>query len=241
MITNKFNSLLVAMMMMAVALTASAQTNGQTNSPNNPPPAKKNSVSDELKQMDFSIGFSWRRAALGVNDKTAILNTAALRNQLNKTEDFGKGFNATASYNFSDKLGAKVDFSFNANARNLFVGNNNTKVLLRERLTTILGGVETKDNTKTRGLRPFAHALAGIAMARTRTPKVGCSTAFGANAVCPERLNDTNFGLAAAFGAGLDVKLSRGFALRLLQVDYMPMRLNGRTNHGMRMSAGIVF
>jgi hypothetical protein len=232
--TIKFYGWLMAALI-ALSVTAQAQTQ---------PQAKKNdnsSVADELKRMDFSIGFSWRRAAFGVNDKTAILNVVALRNQLNKTEDFGKGFTAAATYNFGKYVGAKVDFAFNANTRNLFVGSNNTRLLLRERLTTILGGIETKDNTKKRGFRPFAHALAGVALARTRTPQAACGAAFGANAACPARLNDTNFGLAAALGVGVDVKLSRGFALRLLQVDYLPMRINGRTNHGVRMSAGLVF
>ncbi len=227
---------LVLTCLLALAITGEAQTPAPS-----PAPAKKASVPAELKQMDFFIGFSWRRAALNVNNKAAILNTAALSNQLNNTEDFGKGFSAAGTYNFSDYLGAKMDLSFNANTRNLFVGGNNTKVLLKERLTTVLGGVEAKDNTKNKGLRPFAHALAGIALARTRTPKAACGAAFGANAACPDRLNDTNFGLAAAFGAGLDVKLSRGFALRLVQVDYIPLRINGRTNHGVRFSAGLVF
>ncbi len=216
--------------LITLAVTHNAQT---------PAPSPSSKVADEIKQMDFSVGFSWRRAALNVSDKTAILNTATLKNQLNKTEDFGKGFNVSATYNLNKALGVKADFGFNVNRRNLFNGAN--KADLRETLATFLVGAETKDNAKNRGLRPFAHALGGLAMARTRTPKAACGTTFGANAACPERLNDTNFGLAAAFGAGLDVKLSRGFALRLVQVDYMPMRINGRTNHGVRFSAGLVF
>lgn len=194
---------------------------------------------DEVKQMDFIVGFSWRRAALNVNDKIPVLNTTAIKSQLNKTEDFGKGFTAAATYNFSASAGVKVDFSYNVNRRNLFVGAN--KVELKERLATALLGVETKNNKQSRGLRPFAQALGGLAVGRTRTDKTPCAAAFGTATGCPERLNDTKVGLAAALGAGLDVKLSRQFALRLIQIDYTPVRLNGRTNHGVRFSSGLVF
>lgn len=76
-------------------------------------------------------------------------------------------------------------------------------------------------------LRPFGHALFGVTKETT-------SSGFSYSFLAPE----------VALGGGLDLNLSRRFALRLAQVDYEWQR-NPTSGlpapHGFRLSAGVVF
>ncbi len=55
----------------------------------------------------------------------------------------------------------------------------------------------------------------------------------------PRLLADTGFALAA--GGGLDINVSKRVAVRLFQIDYLPVRLNDEWTHNIRGQAGIVF
>ena len=47
-------------------------------------------------------------------------------------------------------------------------------------------------------------------------------------------------GFAAALGAGLDVRASDRFDLRVFHVDYNPTRFGGATQHNLRLGIGLV-
>lgn len=48
-------------------------------------------------------------------------------------------------------------------------------------------------------------------------------------------------GLAGAFGGGMDLRLSNRFDIRLIQIDYNPMKLFNGTQHNLRVGIGLVF
>ena len=76
---------------------------------------------------------------------------------------------------------------------------------------------------------PFVRVLFGASNVRTRATESGQSFSF----------SDTSF--AAAFGGGLDVRLSDRVAVRAVQLDYVRTRFFGETQNRGRLSAGLVF
>ncbi len=81
-------------------------------------------------------------------------------------------------------------------------------------------------------ITPFAHVLFGGARLHSETESNGIvDISFSGN--------DTAF--AAAAGGGLDVNLTKGIALRVIQAEYVFMRFGGQTQNNGRASVGIVF
>lgn len=79
---------------------------------------------------------------------------------------------------------------------------------------------------------PFAHALVGI----TNTRLV---SSLGGVDIVPDVARRTN--LAFGVGGGFDARWTRLFAIRAVQVDYIPTRLAGSWENQFRVSSGIVF
>lgn len=158
------------------------------------------------------------------------------------------GVNASAVFNFNRYIGAKGDFS--VNTRNVFPGfprpgNANTIDILRVRssLYNFLGGVQVKDNKKeaTR-FRPFGHVLVGAAVINSNIKdSVFDSSLCARPDVSCSAFDNTDAGLAAAVGGGLDIKLTRRLSIRAVQVDYNPTRLNNQTQHNVRLGVGLLF
>ena len=158
-----------------------------------------------------------------------------------------KGFEASITRNFNKYLGIKGDFS-------MYFDNSTGHVTLQlcsqgscttssqdtsveKRAFYFMVGPEIKWRNKTR-VTPFAHALFGIARSTAEL-----STA---SAIFTQSETNTRTGFAAAFGGGLDVRLSKRFSIRTM-ADYTATFLgdavpgsSGRQNH-VRLSLGIVF
>ena len=62
---------------------------------------------------------------------------------------------------------------------------------------------------------------------------------FGGVTFHSDRLSDT--GLAMAFGGGVDVNVSKRFAFRAIQFDYVPTHLFDTWEHNIRLGIGVVF
>ena len=107
----------------------------------------------------------------------------------------------------------------------------------RNTVSTFMGGIEVKDNASNNRVVPFGHALLGVMHVSTRV------RSFCRSGNCPApTLPDADFGdtgLSAAFGGGLDIKLSKAITLRAIQVDY-PIYSNGRVGNNLRFGAGII-
>ena len=87
-------------------------------------------------------------------------------------------------------------------------------------------------------ITPFAHALFGVS--RTHTEIESRSTSFESFS------SDNNTRFAMAIGGGLDVKLSKSLALRVIQADYVYKSLGFTrglfdTHHNFRAGVGLVF
>lgn len=76
----------------------------------------------------------------------------------------------------------------------------------------------------------FAHALIGVTTTRLVEMLPGGFY---------DAIRRTN--LAFGFGGGMDVRWTRSLAVRVLQADYVPSRLDGRWENYFRVSTGLVF
>lgn len=113
---------------------------------------------------------------------------------------------------------------------------------LRSSLYNVLGGVQIKDRESGSRLKPFAHALIGVAHARhairdCTDDDVGVIS-FTLPCVAEPRVSDT--GLAAALGGGIDIRLNKRLEFRAIQVDYNPTHTFDSTQHNIRIGVGIV-
>lgn len=120
-----------------------------------------------------------------------------------------------------------------------------------EKLWSFLGGVQFKDNSRSKRIKPFGHVLAGFARySNEQSQTLDLFPAF--NFTIEDRF--TSF--AMKIGGGVDLKAGKRIDIRLIQVDYTPVfakdrnpqRISGpftpsfvgRTMNGLTIGAGIV-
>ena len=126
------------------------------------------------------------------------------------------GWNVALQGNYNDFFGIVGDFSGLYGTRTVAPGierNVNTHMALFGPRIMVPGAI-----------RPFAHALFGVAR--------GNAGFFGGTG------SETTFGMAA--GGGIDVSAAPFIAIRLIQADYLMNRFFDRTNNNFRLSAGVV-
>jgi hypothetical protein len=90
-----------------------------------------------------------------------------------------------------------------------------------------------------RRVNAFADGLFGLAQYEVGLCTVPAAILPGCMAVTPHANIRNNFALA--FGGGLDINLSRHFAVRLMQADYLPTLIAGHWEHTFRINTGVVF
>jgi len=114
------------------------------------------------------------------------------------------------------------------------------------RISNFLGGIQVKNNKKDGPrVKPFFHALAGIAQQKTSVTGAALVPVFGESTF---ELKENNF--AMALGGGLDIRVHKRVDLRLFQIDYNPtyfkgrefddFELDGKMQNNVRFSFGIV-
>jgi Outer membrane protein beta-barrel domain len=182
---------------------------------------------DDYKKFEFFGGYSHN-----------LVNT----DSFDEREGF-PGFEAAATANLSRYVGLKFDFSAHFKDRSIplfTIQGASGSLDIDSQVYNFLGGVQLKDNSTDSTLKPFAHALVGAAHARNKLDfnSVGCIAVFPSPCV-NQTVSETGF--AGAFGGGLDIRVSDGIDLRVIQVDYNPTRLFDSTQHNFRIGAGIVF
>ena len=166
------------------------------------------------------------------------------------------GFDASLTYNVSKYVGIKGDFTGHFK-KEAFVDNFtppgvNQTVSNQERLYNFLGGVQIKNNSKTARLKPFAHALAGVARYTNRQRQtLDLFPQF--NFTIEDRV--TSFALK--LGGGLDLRMGKRIDLRVFEFDYNPVfagdrqariiagpftsvSFKGKTAHNYSIGVGIV-
>jgi len=96
----------------------------------------------------------------------------------------------------------------------------------------LLGGLQLKAGNEKR-VQPFAQALFGVSLFRGFTADIRPA----GNVYTYD--DATSF--AMALGGGLDLRVSKRIAVRLIQVDYTPAFFGSGRQDNFRISAGIVF
>ena len=84
---------------------------------------------------------------------------------------------------------------------------------------------------------PFVHGLIGLARSHTDV-RSSTSDPVLDDLLSDFEISDTNF--SAALGGGIDINLSKRFALRLVQADYQAIRNDSFTIDNARISTGLV-
>lgn len=144
----------------------------------------------------------------------------------NGLEKSFQGFNASATFNFSKYIGAKVDYASHFSTGTIqaaaFTGNagGNTK----ESRSTIQGGIQIKNNSKEARFKPFGHVLAGI---NRQSVKIDNTRPETLTIYGSDKFSSTGF--ATTFGGGLDIRLSKRIDVRVAQFNYTINFVNDKT------------
>lgn len=205
--------------------------------------AAQTTATDDYSKVEGFIGYSNNQVDTGLSD-----DDNDLRDFFNDREGL-HGVNGSVVGNINRYVGIKGDVSGHFKSYNFDVprpGTTNTtdSFKVKASVYNFLAGVQVKDNTKGGSrFRPFGHALAGVAVGRTKVDSSFFTSAFcqQANVDCSEDLSDTETGFAAAIGGGIDIRATDRFSIRAIQVDYNPTRFNGSIQNNFRFGFGVVF
>lgn len=193
---------------------------------------------NDYKKGEFFVGYSGNNVDTGFDDED-------LGDFFDKRKTF-HGFEVSGVYNFSRYVGLKGDFSAGYNKTRFdfnippippepggqIAFDTNSSVY------NYLAGIQIKDNSSEKRVKPFAHILAGAGHARVKIKNLTCDPSIDCTGISGTVLET---GFAGAFGGGLDIKLSDRVDLRLIQIDYNPIRLDGTTTNNFRFGIGFVF
>jgi opacity protein-like surface antigen len=193
---------------------------------------------DDYKKGEFFIGYSNNQVDTGVSPDEDFSDF------VDERETF-HGFNVSGVYNFQRYFGIKGDISGGYNSKTFDFtvptappSTGEVSFDADSSLYNFLGGIQIKDNGSEARLKPFAHALAGVGHGRVKVSNVVCDPAVDCTGLTG---TTSETGFAGAFGGGLDFKINDGIDLRLIQVDYNPIRFDSGTTHNVRFGIGLVF
>lgn len=139
------------------------------------------------------------------------------------------GINVAVTYYFKGGLGVTGDFAYHFKEEDRNTRNNplffEDFTRSRRRALSLIGGPQYKFNKNSK-IQPFVRALFGVTRQKNRSSQFfdnadntnpgGTNTAFETT-----RLEDNYTGFIASGGGGLDVKISKNFAIRVIQFDYL--------------------
>jgi opacity protein-like surface antigen len=192
---------------------------------------------DDYKKGEFYVGYSGGQIDRGFDSSVPASGFFFDREFDN---DPYHGANVSAVYNVSRYIGLKADFSaaYNRTGFNVTVPGGSTFAFdTRNSLYNALGGIQIKNNSADKRFKPFVHALVGVGHGRTKVKSVICPVGVD----CSGLVGGSETGLAGAFGGGLDIKLSGHIDLRLVQIDYNPIKFQDGIQKNIRLGIGIVF
>lgn len=162
------------------------------------------------------------------------------------------GVNGAASYNLKRYFGLKFDYSLHTYSRRELVEFATPPIdpsilphftildlPFRKTFNNVYGGLQIKDNSRDKRLRPFAHLLFG-SMIKTEDSFIQGGLSGPSLTIIPARMFTRTWGRkAVAIGGGLDVKLSERIQLRVIQIDYNQSKAG--EDKLLRIGSGILF
>lgn len=199
-------------------------------------------VADDYNKFEGFIGYSNNQVDLGIGD-----DDDDFEDFFDDRQSF-HGFEISGVGNLNRYIGIKGDFSAHFKSVEVDLPRP-TQPGVFDRfeadssLYNFLGGVQVKDNSKEGGwFRPFGHALVGVAHGRTDFESTFFDSPFclDPNVNCTAEFDESSTSFAAAFGGGIDIRASRRFSIRAIQVDYNPNWLGDSTQHNWRLGVGVV-
>lgn len=200
-------------------------------------------TTDDYNKAEGFIGYSNNQVDTGLSD-----DDEDLRDFFNDREGLN-GVNGSVVGNISRYVGIKGDVSAHFKNYEFDVPRTGTtnvtdRFKVDSSVYNFLGGVQVKDNSKGGSrFRPFGHALAGVAVGRTKLDNSFFTSSFcqQTGVDCRQDFSDSETGFAAAIGGGIDIKATERFSIRAVQLDYNPTRFNGTTQNNFRIGVGLVF
>lgn len=200
---------------------------------------------DDYHKIEVSGNYSFERAKGFPGDRlqgsTTIGSTTTTSfTGTDRTHNLN-GFNASAIYNFSRYFGAKFEFSGNygsdsnhelpggayrsSNGATILIIPNQSGISAKQRSYKYLGGVQFKNNSTEKKIKPFAHALFGTAQQTTDFYDLGQqrTNLIGGN----RKLKNNGFSMV--MGGGLDIRVSKRIDIRVAQFDYSPVFTKEKT------------
>jgi|GEM_PF-302017 len=133
-----------------------------------------------------------------------------------------QGFDTSLTYNVSRYIGIKGNVTGHWKS-DAFVDNFTPPGLTQtittdEKMYNFFGGIQIKDNSREKRIKPFAHVLAGVARYtnhETQTYDLFPDFNFDAN--------DRFTSFAMKLGGGIDVRAGKRVDIRVIGVDYNPI------------------
>jgi hypothetical protein len=185
---------------------------------------------DEYKKNEFYVGYSNQQSD-GFRGQTSHGVQGSYVRNVSRYLGIKGDFSAA----FQNNTFRRTTIDLNGNQQSFSFEDKNSRY-------TFLGGVQIKDNASQARFKPFVHALAGVAVSRSKfqLPTFVCSS----NNCSPTEIttvtfNRTNF--SAALGGGLDIKINKRLDFRAFQVDYNPIFGSGTRQNNVRLGIGFVF
>lgn len=165
--------------------------------------------SDDYKRWEFFGGYS----SLYFDNLAGDTDNPNVNDVLGEKQNL-RGFNVAVTRNVTKYFGFKADYSLHLREDNFSrpAGSGTVDTSVQN----FLGGIQLKNNSEDGPrLKPFAHALFGVANQKIDVDSPNLPAIFG---ITDFHVNETSF--AMAFGGGLDIKLNNTFDLRVVQVDW---------------------
>ncbi|HEY3102898.1 MAG TPA: outer membrane beta-barrel protein [Pyrinomonadaceae bacterium] len=246
---------LLSLIIIASALTALAQSGGDYNKWDLYGGYSLGRFETNVESASFTSGGSTQSFTNLCSSATGDMIGPNFQKFFCERRNFN-GFEGSMAYNVSRYVGLKADVTGHFKSQTYVdtftpPGVKQT-ISNKERLWNFLGGVQIKDNSRDKRVKPFAHALAGVARYTNRQSQtLDLFPQF--NFVIEDR--DTSFALK--LGGGLDIRASEHVDIRVIEFDYNPVfagdrqaqtisgpfnpvRFEGKTAHNFTIGFGIV-
>ena len=189
-----------------------------------------NAQSDDYKKFEFYAGYSHNLRDPIIDDGDLVPRWVHFN-----------GFNTSITGNLSRHVGVKFDFSGYYKTTITPFGSIARGATINSQVYNYLGGIQVKNNSSEKVFKPFAHALVGVAQARSRVRISNEVCTAILPSLCRPDFTETETVFAGAFGGGLDIRLTNRIDLRVVQFDYNPTRFFDSTQHNTRVGIGVVF